>query len=739
MAATFSYAQAAKGAASTPSKSPLESTTPVSKSDELTSENVQANADAVGPKADATNNVDNATQKNDQEVRADSKADVSETSSPSVGTAQTTTSKDDDGSSVPNGTSESTWDKQSQASESDKPNANADDTKGKSSEKEKATPPKELKAAPLPAVNVWQQRKEAQEAKAKAASSLKTASKVGAPKPTSETSSVSGDNQDQSKTASKKKGGDSSKKGDAKVREDSAPVPPVTDAALWPTPQGAQGEEKKKAQEKSEKTEKSPVIRPHGKEKWTPVPYVPTAVFNTPLPSTGRRGGRSARGGRDNGRHGTHGSSEKATAGHAAQGKQTASGDRGRNESNTARANSLPALSRRSNSTDNTLADARKPATDRNRAPKGSDSANATTNGKHVNGDTVPRHAKAFTKNYEGTHKNSHLSVDTQGQRSGPNGERRFETGPKSADFASMHVDRREKDFSREPRAERGRGGHRGRGGGHAGYNGAQASHFPNNHMGPQNFMHPKTFGFNDRRGAPQHGLANGTRGHAMTMRSPSLPNSSSMYMYPYPADITMYGYPMQPGPMSPVPYQPFMEQYSLIGVISMQLEYYFSVDNLCKDIYLRKQMDSQGYVPLNVIAGFKRVKSLTEDFELLRHVARQLKTTEYYAGEDGVDRLRPRDRWEQWVLPMEQRDPSAQNAGPQASSNQTDNAASRSQLDGATNGFVPKSSLPNGTMPSKTALSSTAPEFSPSNGIHTGSEMSNVSTHLGRLFGREP
>ncbi|KAL5341780.1 hypothetical protein BJX70DRAFT_26223 [Aspergillus crustosus] len=749
MAAAFSYAQAAKGVASTqPSQTPSESNTPVSNTDEQIPEDSQTSADVAELKADTAADVDNSNVDNEKEVSsADSKVEASETSTSSATTAQTSTmSKEDESSSIANGTSESTWDKQSQISATDKQSATSEGTKGKTSEKEKAkpTPPKELKAAPLPAVNIWQQRKEAQEAKSKSTTPSKSASKTGVSK--FETFSAPEDAQDQPKTSSKKKGGDSveKKKGDGhKSRDESTPLPPVADATLWPTPQGAQGEEKRKTQEKSEKTEKSPVIRPHGKEKWTPVPYVPTAVFNTPLPSAARRGGRSARGGRDTARNGGHagGASEKSSPGQASQGptaKQAAPGDRGRNEPNSARANSLPAPSRRSNSTET---DARKaPPTDRARGPKGSDNTNGAT--KHVNGEVFARPAKPFPKNHEGPHKgsdhtskNPHLSVDTHnGPRPGPT-ERRFENGPKSADFSGLHSERKEfkdKDFSREPRAERGRGSHRGRGGGHAGYNGAQTSHFPNNHIAPQNFIHPKSFaGFNDRRGPQQqHGLANGSRGHPMTMRSPSLPNSTSMYnMYPnYPADInTMYGYqPVQASPMSAVPYQPYMESWSLMSMISMQLEYYFSVDNLCKDIYLRKHMDSQGFVPLNVIASFKRVKQLTEDYEMLRHVARQLKVAEYYVGEDGVDKLRTRERWEQWVLPVDQRDSSAQNSGSVPSASQNGAPAPQSHLDGATNGFVPKSLQTNGTYAPKTALSSAAPEFSPSNGIHTGSEISN-------------
>ena len=75
--------------------------------------------------------------------------------------------------------------------------------------------------------------------------------------------------------------------------------------------------------------------------------------------------------------------------------------------------------------------------------------------------------------------------------------------------------------------------------------------------------------------------------------------------------------------------------------------------------------MDSQGFVLLSFIANFKRIKSLTEDMDLLRFVCRQLKNVEYRPGEDGSDRLRKREKWEQWVLNMDMRDSSAQNDGP--------------------------------------------------------------------------
>ncbi|CAK0859692.1 unnamed protein product [Prorocentrum cordatum] len=39
------------------------------------------------------------------------------------------------------------------------------------------------------------------------------------------------------------------------------------------------------------------------------------------------------------------------------------------------------------------------------------------------------------------------------------------------------------------------------------------------------------------------------------------------------------------------------------------QVDFYFSVDNLCKDVYLRQQMDQEGYCKLDLIANFNLVK----------------------------------------------------------------------------------------------------------------------------------
>ena len=74
--------------------------------------------------------------------------------------------------------------------------------------------------------------------------------------------------------------------------------------------------------------------------------------------------------------------------------------------------------------------------------------------------------------------------------------------------------------------------------------------------------------------------------------------------------------------------------------------------------------MDSQGFVFLSVLAKFNRIRQLTLDMELIRYVCLNSANIEFRLGTDGVDRLRKREGWQQWVLSMEERDPSAQNDG---------------------------------------------------------------------------
>ncbi|XVF62223.1 hypothetical protein PTKIN_Ptkin08bG0200100 [Pterospermum kingtungense] len=61
--------------------------------------------------------------------------------------------------------------------------------------------------------------------------------------------------------------------------------------------------------------------------------------------------------------------------------------------------------------------------------------------------------------------------------------------------------------------------------------------------------------------------------------------------------------------PMPPVFFPaPEPQDHQLHARIVNQIDYYFSNENLIKDTYLRQNMDEQGWVPIKLIAGFKKV-----------------------------------------------------------------------------------------------------------------------------------
>ncbi|ODN01605.1 La-related protein 1 [Orchesella cincta] len=55
-----------------------------------------------------------------------------------------------------------------------------------------------------------------------------------------------------------------------------------------------------------------------------------------------------------------------------------------------------------------------------------------------------------------------------------------------------------------------------------------------------------------------------------------------------------------------------------LIDLVRTQIEYYFSSENLEKDFYLRRKMDSDGYLPVHLIATFPRVKNMTQEYSIV-------------------------------------------------------------------------------------------------------------------------
>ncbi|XP_009773869.1 la-related protein 1A [Nicotiana sylvestris] len=115
---------------------------------------------------------------------------------------------------------------------------------------------------------------------------------------------------------------------------------------------------------------------------------------------------------------------------------------------------------------------------------------------------------------------------------------------------------------------------------------------------------------------------------------------------------------PPSPGSVR-VPYPPFFVPHpvssgastppsptlALRESIIKQIEYYFSDQNLQNDHYLLSLMDDQGWVPISIIADFKRVKKMSTDIAFIIDALQASSTVEVKD-----DKLRRRDEWSKWV-----------------------------------------------------------------------------------------
>ena len=94
-----------------------------------------------------------------------------------------------------------------------------------------------------------------------------------------------------------------------------------------------------------------------------------------------------------------------------------------------------------------------------------------------------------------------------------------------------------------------------------------------------------------------------------------------------------------------------------LLAAVRQQVEYYFSVENLVKDLFLRGRMDEHGWIPLPVIAGFNRIRMMTPEPGMVLEAIRGSLIVEVEAvdGPDG-HRLRKMTDWQSWVMSASER-----------------------------------------------------------------------------------
>lgn len=336
----FSYAQAAKGQSAAPGSTASKASSSGAATPAKDSQSVSSSAAAVmswaedaeanDPRSEKSSSTRESRISNEKPSEPSSELTAAALSSPEMGasTASTVT-KDDDVSSVPNTSSDSTWENKSQASTSvEKSTEASEKTSQKGKGKKREQPPaKPLQEAPLPTVNIWQQRAELRQKPGKPAvtgsapngSAVKQAQEAdnadvkGGVAPTetkpngAEEKSDAARQESRTETDAKRSTRGRPQEKEAKEHATVFSLPLDRDQESWPTMGAAIDEDRKKAQEKTEKSDKerkeSVGAKTGGKGQWVKVPFVPSVNFNTPLPSTGaRRGGRStARGGAQSG------------------------------------------------------------------------------------------------------------------------------------------------------------------------------------------------------------------------------------------------------------------------------------------------------------------------------------------------------------------------------------------------------------------------------------------------------
>lgn len=549
--------------------------------------------------------------------------------------------------------------------------------KGKSSEKDseagqepekEGPPPKvELFEAPLPSVNVWVQRQQ-QAAKAKTVDQLANPGAIPARTSTdvrarsSHIDAPEGNRVSLNGKPGAKRDGEPSRNGSnhgpkrtaargARAQEKESETNLLaSNSASWPTPETAAVNMKAQPQaqqDKSEKEEKDDggAAKPKQKKEWVQLPnFVPTVKFETALPGRGPRGGRigGSRGGRDvaAAHHHTTASSTDRTQ-DTNPGARTNSGSKrapmegsgpreGRKNMSHAEHSKLPKESTSGNTAGELL------------KPNQSGVVNGTGHGLSGQDQQISQRPDEHAKSSD-----SHKDMRAQNSRDNHH----------QAQNASNHRS-----------GERTRGGGRGRGG----FNQNNPNSVPHYTQNPYSTQHhtyqfqtngsrhlshygpgyqPMSYSFPGQPGPGQRRTTSGNRrqtnGRVPIMATMNLPYDASMY---HPPSGGMFAY----------------EGGNLLQLAQTQVEYYFSVENCVKDWYLRKHMDSLGFVPLAVIVTFNRMRELLVDQLVLRQACSYSALLELVMGNDGIERVRSKEGWEKWVIQDKSlRHPSARHDGP--------------------------------------------------------------------------
>ncbi|VVB18373.1 unnamed protein product [Arabis nemorensis] len=153
--------------------------------------------------------------------------------------------------------------------------------------------------------------------------------------------------------------------------------------------------------------------------------------------------------------------------------------------------------------------------------------------------------------------------------------------------------------------------------------------------------MHLRGFGMIRPMGPPSFHMAVPQIGGPMLY--PDYAPHILMAPHPPPESMALVGH-FPPLPM----YLPSIDAM-LYNRILTQVEYYFSADNLSSDTHLRDQMNDEGWVPVRVIAGFRRLREMTDDIQTILEALRSSEVVEI-KGES----IRRRGDWDKYLMPRE-------------------------------------------------------------------------------------
>ena len=191
------------------------------------------------------------------------------------------------------------------------------------------------------------------------------------------------------------------------------------------------------------------------------------------------------------------------------------------------------------------------------------------------------------------------------------------------------------------------------------GRTGGAGRHSRNGSIGSTGSDHGGEFGYGSGgRGRGRGGGDNDNSGRGRGGRGRSMNGGRGFNQQPYNVGYMPQGYPVRGRGMPPQGYgyypqnmaAPVATRAQVLAALKRQVEYYFSVDNLCRDLFLRQKMDpKEGWIALSVIGAFNRVRMLTPDPTALSEALQGSTVVEF---NDAKDAIRVGgDQWRNWLL----------------------------------------------------------------------------------------